>query len=47
MPYFLPRGRCARALPAARFESFEVRPSRRTFDADDAAFLPVTLLRAI
>ncbi len=40
---FLPPGRWARALPAALFELFEVRPSRRTFDAAEAAFLPVTL----
>ena len=32
----------ARAEPAADFEALLVRPSRRTFDASDAAFAEVT-----
>lgn len=43
----LPPGRWERAEPAALFDAFEVRPSRSTFDAALAAFLLVTLLRAI
>jgi hypothetical protein len=44
LPFLLPPGRCASALPAAVLDAFEVRPSRRTLDAAFAAFLPVTLL---
>ncbi len=44
LPLRLPLGRCESALPAAVFDDFEVRPSRRTFDAAFAAFLLVTLL---
>jgi hypothetical protein len=44
LPFRPPPGRCASALPAAVFDAFEVRPSRSTFDAAFAAFLPVTLL---
>lgn len=36
--YFFFPGRCDRALPAADFESPDVRPSLRTLDAADAAF---------
>jgi hypothetical protein len=46
LPYLLlrlPLWRWLRALPAAVFDAFEVRPSRSTFDAALAAFLPVVL----
>ena len=36
-------GRWLRALPAADLESLPVRPSFRTFDAAEAAFLLVSL----
>jgi len=44
LPFRPPLGRCESALPAAAFDVFEVRPSRRTFDAAFAALLLVTLL---
>ena len=47
LPLRLPPGRCDNALPAAVFDDFEVRPSRRTLDAAFAALLLVTLLRTI
>jgi len=39
-PHFLPFF-CDKALAAADFESFDVRPSRRVFEAADAAALEV------
>ena len=40
-------GVCDNALPAAAFEAWLVRPSRRGFDAAEAAFLPVCLAGAL
>lgn len=41
---FFLEGLCAKALPAAVFEAFPVRPSRRTLEAAVAARLDVCLL---
>ncbi len=43
LPLFLGASLWLRALPAAVFDALPVRPSLRTFDAADAAFLLVFL----
>lgn len=45
--HFFLSGRCVSADPAADLESFPVRPSRRTFEADFPALLPVCSFFAI
>lgn len=45
--YFFLEGLCESAEPAAVLEALLVRPSRRTFDAADAALLEVTFDFAI
>jgi hypothetical protein len=44
---FFVEGLCAKALPAADFDSLLVRPSNNTFDAAEAAFADVNFSGAL